>query len=129
MWPPLRGAEGATNTRGSLRDRGPTVGAREVLLRRGVSGLLISELGPVGVHGRTRAGVAVLEEPPVGPQVRGHVGPRLGSADRAGQAGVADGHLTARVVDHAVLGVAVGPAAPRAAQRERAGRRVAGDRA
>src|SRR3954471_9477126 len=98
MWPPLRGAEGATNTRGSLRDRVPTVGAREVLLRRGVSGLGVGELRPVGVDRRTVAGVAVLEESPVGPQVRRHVRPRLGGADRGRQAGVADRHLTARVV-------------------------------
>src|SRR3954447_1692097 len=119
MWPPLRGAEGATDTRRLLRDRVPTVGAREVLLRRGASGLLVSELRPVGVDRRTVAGVLVLEEPAVGPQVRGHVRPRLGGADRSRQLRVPDRHLTARVVGDPVFDLAaVGPAAPRAPQRE-----------
>src|SRR3954453_5287296 len=129
MWPPLQGAEGATDTRGSLRDRVPTVGAREVLLRRGASGLRVGELWPVRVLRRTVAGVLVLREATVGPQVRRHVGPRLSGLDRGRQRRVADRYLTARVVDDAILDGAVGPAAPRATQRERAGRRVAGDRA
>src|SRR4051794_10296636 len=82
---PLQGAEGATDTRGSLRDRVPTVGAREVLLRRGASGLRVGELWPVRVLRRTVAGVLVLREATVGPQVRRHVGPRLSGLDRGRQ--------------------------------------------